>query len=751
MTPLLEQFLSEARDLLESASEGLLALERHPEDTETINAVFRAVHTLKGGSGLFPFAPLTALLHGAEDALDGVRRGTLTMNAELFDALLACVDAAMRWLEEVAEREALPANAEAEGRVLVDRVRSHLGGSAGAATKETAIATQKVALHAIDVRLRSVVEDAFEAGTQPLLVQYAPDPECFFQGDDPLLTVLALPELLGAVSHGPPEGWPGLSDLDPFRCRLTFEAISTAPESSLRDVLKYVAEQVTITAIDAPADLAPEDAFLTLLRDQREALSLLSREEQALRLANVATVAANAMRFMGSSPARIEALSKASVVGDVYEVLRVLDAAIVDAEPQIAPDAVAAPAQAAAQADAARTRGLTTVKVDQNKIDLVMNLVGELVVAKNGLPYLARRTGDAATARELREQYSVLHRIADALQTAVMQMRMMPMGVALQRFPRLVRDLAKQLGKQVEIVLEGEETEADKTVIEKLGEPLTHLVRNSLDHGLELPEERERAGKPPTGRLVLSARHDGDRIVLDVSDDGRGIDPVRIKKKAIERGLVDEAAVARMTDDQIVDLVFAPGFSTAETVSNVSGRGVGMDAVRRDVEALGGRVEIVNRPGKGTTMRLSLPVSMAVSRVLIVRVGDERYGVPMDAVVGVVRVPVRELTTIKNERVFLWRGRIVPVLDLASMLGTEHHPVSSGEISLVITQAGGEVVALSVDAFDADVDVVLKPMEGLLASCRGLAGTAILGDGRALLVLDPKELLSWESKSQMAA
>jgi len=743
VTPLLEQFLSEAKDLLESAGAGLLVLERQPGDAETVNAVFRALHTLKGGSGLFPFGALTALLHAAEDALDAIRRGDLALTAALTDDLLACVDTSTRWLDEVAERETLPGTAESEGRVLGQRVRAYLGGAPPAAAEHGGHA--EVAVEAIDPALQPFAEGIAASGKAPLLVQYAPAEDCFFQGDDPLFTMRNLPGLAWFVAHDPPGGFSSLAELDPYKCRFTFEAVSSAPEAELTKYLAYVADHVTISTIVVAPATDEAEAFRSVLRDQRDALAMAAEgEERTRRLADVVTVAANALRFMRRSE-RLDDLEKASAASDAAAVLRILD------ELLIGTAAPSGGAGAAAASAASHARTAPTVKVDQAKIDLVMNLVGELVVAKNGLPYLARRADDVM-ARAITEQYAVMHRIADALQTAVMQMRMMPIGGALQRFPRLVRDLARQLDKEVEIVVTGEETETDKTIIERLGEPLTHLVRNSLDHGIELPAEREKAGKPRVGKLTLAARHDGDSVVLDIADDGRGIDPARIKTKAVERGVLDAAAAARISDEDTLQLIFAPGFSTAEKITDVSGRGVGMDAVRRDIESLGGRVTILNRPGQGSTMRLTLPVTMAVSRVLTVRVGDERYGVPVEKVVGVVRVGLNELTTIRHDRVFVWRGKLLPVLDLGSVLGAGAVSAGArGELAILVVEAAGQTVALAVDAFEADVDVVLKPLQGILAECRGFAGTAILGDGRALLVLDPEEVVAWELVSKKAA
>ena len=386
------------------------------------------------------------------------------------------------------------------------------------------------------------------------------------------------------------------------------------------------------------------------------------------------------------------------------------------------------------------------LKVDQAKVDRLMNLIGEIVVAKNSLPYLASRAenvyGVRDLAREIKSQYAVINRIAEEMQDAIMQVRMLPVSFVFQRFPRLVRDLARKLGKEVELVLEGEETEADKNIVEALADPLIHIVRNSLDHGLETPEARLAAGKPPTGRLVIRAQQESDRVLIEVSDDGKGIDPAVIKRKAYEKGLIDEAQLEKISDQEAVNLVFAPGFSTAEQVSDLSGRGVGMDVVRNALDKVGGSVSLTSAVGRGTRLRLSLPLSMAVSNVMIVESDRQIFGVPMERVVETVRLPQGAVRTIKHQQTAVLRGKIVPLRALNALLGidAEPKPNADGELAVLVVRVGEEPVGLIVDAFREVVDVILKPLPGELAKLSCYAGTALLGDGSVLMVLNPKEL-----------
>jgi two-component system chemotaxis sensor kinase CheA len=319
----------------------------------------------------------------------------------------------------------------------------------------------------------------------------------------------------------------------------------------------------------------------------------------------------------------------------------------------------------------------------------------------------------------------------------------MPVSFVFQRFPRLVRDLSRRLGKEVDLVLEGEDTEADKNIIEALADPLIHIVRNSLDHGLELPDVRAAAGKPRAGRLAIRARQESDSAVIEVSDDGRGIDPGVIRRKAYEKGLIDEQALERLSDEEAVNLVFRPGFSTAESVSDLSGRGVGMDVVRNAIDKVGGSIALTSRVGEGTTIRLSLPLSMAITNVMIVESDRQIFGVPMTQVVETVRLPRANVRTIKTQKTVVLRDRLVPLRALNDLLAVNAEQVANAddELAALVVKTDGGQVGLLVDDFREVIDVILKPLPGELSKIGGYAGTALLGDGSVLMVLNPKELI----------
>lgn len=391
--------------------------------------------------------------------------------------------------------------------------------------------------------------------------------------------------------------------------------------------------------------------------------------------------------------------------------------------------------------------GPKSLKVDQAKIDLLMNLIGEMVVSKNALPYLAQRAeeqfGVRELAREIKAQYAVINRIAEEMQGAIMQVRMMPVSFVFQRFPRLVREISRKLNKEVQLVLEGEETEADKNIIESLADPLIHIVRNSLDHGLETPDVRRAAGKPASGTLTIRAVQEGDQVLIEIIDDGKGIDPTAIKRKAYEKGVIDEATLERISDRDAVNLVFSAGFSTAEVVSDLSGRGVGMDVVRTAVEKVNGTILLESEVGKGTRIRISLPLSMAVTQVMIVESDRQIFGVPMDHVVETVRIPCSAIRTIKRSKTIVLRGSIVPLKALNTLLGLPAAPQANAydEMAVLVTRVGGEAVGLIVDDFRETVDVIQKPLSGVLSGLAAYSGSALMGDGSVLMVLNVKEIV----------
>lgn len=388
------------------------------------------------------------------------------------------------------------------------------------------------------------------------------------------------------------------------------------------------------------------------------------------------------------------------------------------------------------------------MRVEPAKVDRLVSLADEMVLARNALQHLVRRAEDELGSgrdlvRRLKDQHATLQRLAREWHEAAVRMRMVPMEEVFRRFPRLVRDISRQLGKAAELVIEGERTEADRDLVESLFEPLLHLLRNALDHGIEPPEERLRLGKPEMGRLVLRAFQEADRAVVEVEDDGRGMDTELLRRRAVQRDVIGAERAAALTEAEAVELVFVSGLSTTAEVSDISGRGVGMDAVREVVERAGGTVSIRSRSGQGTTVRLLLPLSITLTDILTVSVGEDLFGLPLEAVVESVRLPAAQVQMLRDGATAFSLGeRILPLIPLRRVLGLpEREHAARDELLIVVVQADGQQAGLEVDEIGDRLEVVLRPLGGLLAAMREYLGTTLLGSGRVTLVLDVREAL----------
>lgn len=453
------------------------------------------------------------------------------------------------------------------------------------------------------------------------------------------------------------------------------------------------------------------------------------------RTVSAGRVAVNVLRRLGRrvDADRLEPLATGPATSGDPQVLRDALRGLLDG------GAIPRAAEPTAQRDPVEpsARGL---RVDVERVDALVNLVGELTVAKNALGHaaaLARSGAEAGVvAAVLRDQHAQLERLLADLQRAVLSIRVLPLRQVFQRFPRLVREMVVTLGKPVRLVTEGDATEADKAVVESLFEPLLHVIRNALDHGIEPAAVRAAAGKAPSAIIELRAAQVGERVVVEVTDDGGGIDIARVGEVAVRRGVVTAEALADMSEEAVVELIFAPGFSTSDQVSALSGRGVGMDAVRTAVERLGGRVSVVSRAGEGTTVRFDLPFAVMMTRVLSVEVGGQLFGLPMEAVIETVHVTPRHIVPIGAARAFVLRDRTLPLIELAEILGDAAETPVADDRKVVIVSAAGRLGGLQVDRLGDPMDVMLKPLGGLLAATPGVAGTSLLGDGRVLIVLD---------------
>ncbi|WP_199101460.1 chemotaxis protein CheA [Aquitalea sp. ASV11] len=778
--PLLEQFVQEAREGLETIGRALLQLEHAPDDKEVINALFRSIHTLKGNSGLLGLTPLAGATHHAEDLLDQVRNGVLPFVADYADILLEWADFVSDCLDDLDTVGELQALRDDRAAQIATALKGCLG-APGTAVRPLEPQSPAVVADWLQSFPANVLEqekhDAARESHPLSAVHYQPDSECFFSGEDPLLQLRQV-EGLRWLDIQPVSPWPDMAELDIYRCNLEIRFLCRMDGQALKELFRYMAPYTKVRQLqgstfrpvfyldEAESDSRPlseeeHTAWLKIVETQRKILELPA--DAGIwegRLQSVVQTLANLYRYQQSQP-MLEALSQAYdrciELKSAEPVLRLLrggdgnPAGFVDgASSALAGSApVAGPVQedAGRRTDESAEKASRVLKVSQEKVDRLMDLIGEMVVAKNALPYLAGKAenqfGNRELAREIKSQYLVINRIAEEMQDAIMQVRMMPVGTIFQRFPRLVRDLSKKLHKQVELVLEGEDTEADKNVIERLAEPMIHILRNSLDHGIESPEARLAAGKPAQGCIRISAHQEADRVIIQIRDDGKGIDPVQVRRKAMEKSLIDAAKAESLSDADAIQLIFHPGFSTAEQVSDLSGRGVGMDVVRSAIEAVHGSFQLESKVGEGTLLQLALPLSMAVTNVMIIESSGQIFGVPMEMVVETVRVARSQIRHFKHNRSTVLRGRIVPLYGLNALLALHEEQMANeqDELAVLVLRMGAENVGIVVDEFRETVDIILKPMEGILAQLSVYSGTALLGDGTVLMVINPKELL----------
>ncbi len=546
-----------------------------------------------------------------------------------------------------------------------------------------------------------------------------------------------------------PSNYPGITGADEtanFNSANNFAGISEEDQSALLMILTHQ-RQIIAQVDDVPWWPGRLASVVTVLRS---CCMALKHEQGLLDLAQAASTAQASRNllplntWLDTFSAWVRTLHP-QVPGEQPETLDQAEAQPTKQVEVAAPEREGDEARLVKRGEESQT--LRSLKVDQGKIDRLMNLIGELIVAKNGMPYLANRAeeifGVRELGREIKTHHSVINRIAEEMQDAIMQIRMMPFSTISSRYPRLVRDISRKLAKDVHFIVEGEDTEADKNIIESLADPLVHILRNSLDHGIESPAERVQAGKPAQATLRLRASQEADKVVILVSDDGRGIDPEKIKRKAYEKGLIDETALERLSEREAIHLIFAAGFSTAEVVSDLSGRGVGMDVVRSAVEKVNGTIAIDSQVGRGTRISIALPLSMAVTRVMLIETDKQLFAIPMDEVVETVRVAKSQIHRVKQHQTTLLRGRIVPLCHLHNLLQLAAEPVANAdeELAVLVVRVGEEVIGVVVDNFHGTVDVIQKPLEGVLANLPGYSGSALLGDGSVLMVLNIRELV----------
>lgn len=675
----MEMFLEESREHLQSLNDGLLQLENDPEDLSVLNEIFRNAHTLKGMSATMGYNKIAELTHEMENLLDLMRKEQLKVNEEIIDVIFKCVDSLQEMIENVG-------NGDPEDLVdvseLVKKVNAIATGGSGAAA-------------------------APKAGNQPENKAKAEEKPA--EKPELVLTETDIDVVRNAKAGG----------------MLVWHIIVTLASTCM---LKSARSYMVMNALDELGDVIKSIPCTEDLEQEKFDHSF-----------SVVVVTDSDAKAVENTLLSISEIEKVEI--HAVELPEKQE----QAAPKAATSKAAAPKAAAAKPEAKKApahdkknHAGQSVRVDIDKLDTLMNLVGELVINKVRLEQI----GTTHRLTELTETLEQMDRVTTDLQSVVMKVRMVPVGQVFNRFPRMIRDLTKELDKEINLTIEGEETELDRTVIDEIGDPLMHLLRNSLDHGVEHPQDREAKGKPRTGEVGLIARHEGNNVVIMVTDDGKGIDADVIRRKAVEKGMITQEDADNMDDSDAVRLIFLAGFSTAEKITDVSGRGVGMDVVRSKIESLGGMVDVETKIDEGSIFKIKLPLTLAIIQALLVKVQEEMYAIPLGSIDSTINIVPDDIKTVQNKEVIVLRGQIIPIIRLGDML---HVPCTKeneeDDIYVVVVHIGDRKAGIVVDNLIGQQEIVIKTLGKLLSGLKVISGATVLGDGRVALILDVGALM----------
>jgi len=739
----LHTFVAEAGELLVEMEDALLRLETEPDNGELVHAMFRAAHTIKGSAGLFGLDAIVSFTHVVENALDKVRNGELPVSGALIAALLPCRDHIEKLLGFIPDM-ALDDDTRVAGEGLLAKLRAFLG--APAAASGTAERKSPPAVH--EGRVETSGGGVVETDNWHLSLRFGRD--VLRNGMEPLSFIRYLGTLGEVVSVTTlADAMPDLDEMDPESCYLGFEIDlkSDADKETIEGVFEFVREGSTIHVLP-PRSMVSK--FIELIRalpedDKRLGEILVSSGaltraelERGLEIqrcpAKRRTEGCEHQCEAGEGGDQALACIAEPEADCTYQgpPVKPLGEILVE-EQAVAREVVETALDKQKQVKEHKAAESKLVRVQADKLDALINLVGELVIAGAGANLLAQRRGDGA----LQEATALMSRLVEEIRDGALRLRMVQIGETFSRFQRVVRDVSRELGKDIELVITGADTELDKSVVEKIGDPLTHLVRNSMDHGIEPPEVRAARGKPAKGRLMLNAYHDSGSIVIEVGDDGGGLNKDKILKKAIERGIVSPNQ--NLSDHEIYQLIFEAGFSTADQVSNLSGRGVGMDVVRRNIESLRGTVELDSTPGEGATVRIRLPLTLAIIDGFLVGVGNAAYVVPLEMVLECVELSEADRQSLAHRAYVNLRGEVLPFVRLR-----DHFEIRGGAVrreNIVVVHYGGHKAGLVVDQLMGEFQTVIKPLGKMFASVKGISGSTILGTGEVALILDVPSLI----------
>jgi two-component system chemotaxis sensor kinase CheA len=663
-------FIDESKEYIQLLNEALLELEKNTTDVEQINRAFRALHTLKGMAGTMGFERLAKLCHRMENYLDAVRSGKVEITSDELDYLFAGLDMIEKMLKAIVEHGSDELDESSEGLVEVfERIAK------GEKVEKSSKRIDKSEPGEVkEVKQKTSPETNAKLVTESFTQEVLKDvlEEAAKKGVPAYHIVVNLQE--GTQ----------LKSARMYMVFHTLEEIGVEIVHSIPPVEDIENEKFDLTVELIGIGNVPQEKIYEKIMGVSEIKSVIVK------------------------PLKIEEKKKETAVGSEAK----------ESEEQ-------------SVKEQKRTKITQTVRVDTEKLDTLMNLMGELVIARSRIADILKKYN----IKEVDESLAQLSRITLDLQNIVMKVRMVPIEFVFNRFPRVVRDLARNLGKEINFIMEGEETELDRTFVEVIGDPLVHLIRNAIDHGIETKEERIALGKPPIGTVKLSARHEGNNVVIEVEDDGRGLNREKILRKAIEKGLITEEKAAALPDEKVFDFIFLPGFSTKDQVSELSGRGVGMDVVKNTIESLNGSVSIESNPGKGTKVTIRLPLTLAIIQALLVKVNNYVYAIPISIIDSTLIISPEEIKVVQNEEVIVIRGEVIPLIKLWHVFNFPHEETPS-EMNVVVVKHGNRKYGLTVDTLIGQEDIVIKSLGKIFSDVKIFSGGATLGDGSIALILD---------------
>lgn len=691
----LEIFIDESNEHLQSLSDQLMILEKEPENSDTINEIFRAAHSLKGMAGTMGYKRMQNLTHDMENVFSEVRNGNIKVTSDMCDVLFQCLDALENYVSNIQ-------NTQDEGtddnEPIIKALNSFIGGN-NEESKETQPQTAVSATTAgegtseltfADFEMNAVNE-ALKKGLGVYEIDVTVDENCILKAARAFLVFKNLEGHCDVIKSEP-----STQDIEDEKFDKKFTIVVVSKES-MEDISGIIRNVSEIKSAEAKAITTPFP----------ESEETESKEEAKKEQTEVSEAPS-------SKEAKKEETKKPSMLTQ------------------------------AKKAAAANSKAVShTVRVDIDKLDVLMNLVSELIIAKNGL-VSASISDDGETAsnnQKFTEQIEYLERVTTNLHESVMKVRMMPIEGVISKFPRMIRDLNKKLNKKMELYITGEETELDRTVLDEIGDPIMHLLRNSADHGLESAEVRAERGKPEVGSIYLNAFQEGNNVVIEVADDGNGIDVEKVKSKAVEKGTLTQEQADALTEKEAIDLLFKPSFSTSDKITDVSGRGVGLDVVKSKIEALGGDVEVKTKYGEGSTFSIRLPLTLAIIQALMVKLGDEKYAISLGSIETIEDVPVGDIKYVHAKEVINLRGSVIPLIRLRDILDVPGEAEETDTIIVVIVRKGDKLAGLVVDSLIGQMEIVIKSLGKYININRMISGATILGDGSVALIIDANTLV----------